>query len=160
MPWILTCFSCALSFSLAFLLFRLKRRGSGLYGSAAKAGEIVTDLDAILGRTVGVRFNGNIHRISPLSFEEFLLACNALAELDRLKTEKVVSVEEVRGAYSDLFGICCPSILKDSAFDKLTNQQIAILYNMVLEQIMGKAELEYQKKSQEMSEQKTPAVAT
>lgn len=140
---------CVFSFGVAWIL--RKRIAAAPTHLAAKT-EVVTDLDAILGRTVGVRFHGRVYRIPPLSFEEFLIATNALAELEKLGKERIVSIEQVRQAYVGLFQICCPEIVKDKNFSELTNQQFAALYKTIFEQLMGKPELDAQKKSQESRE--------
>lgn len=149
MSVLVTCmisFLCAaISFGLAWSL--IKFRGRSVLPLSRTQTDVVTDLDAIIGRTVGVRFHGRVHRIPPLSFEAFLSAVNALAELELLGKKKVVSIEEVRQGYIRLFQICCPSIVKDSDFSELNNQQMAALYKTVFEQIMGKPEMDAQKKS-------------
>lgn len=157
---ILVGLACGFSFGLAFALLR-RRIGSTLTLSTGKT-EVVTDLDAILSRTVGVRFSGRVYRIPPLSFEDFLKATNALAGLDLLAKEKVVSIEQIRQAYVSLFEICCPEILKSEKFSELTNQQMAALYKTILDQLVGKAEMESQKKSQQnadMSEKPRQSVS-
>lgn len=145
--FLICCICCAFSFGAAWVL--RKRVTAAVPTHTAAKTEVVTDLDAILGRTVGVRFNGRVYRIPPLSFQEFLMATNALAELEALGKERVVSIEQIRQAYIALFQVCCPEIVNDKKFSELTNQQFAALYKTIFEQLMGKPELDAQKKSQE-----------
>lgn len=108
--------------------------------------EIITDLDAILTRTVGFRFNGRIYQIKPLTLEQFALATNALAGIDLLRRETHIDSDQLIDAYANLFEVVCPEIGRKD-IQEMGVQRVAALYQLVVEIIVGKAEIEAQKKS-------------
>jgi hypothetical protein len=108
--------------------------------------QVVTDLDAILTRTVGFRFGGRVHKIPPMDVTQFMEAMNALATIDLLRQKKVVEAEELLAAYVSLFTIVCPTIRAED-IQSMNHHQIGALLNTIMELIMGKPELEHQKKS-------------
>lgn len=108
--------------------------------------EVVTDLDAVLVRTVSFRYQGKSHEIKPLSFENFLHVTNALAEIDLLRQKEVLTEDELINAYAKIFGLVCPSI-KRKHVENMSQTQVAALFNLVLSHIMGKPKFEEEKKS-------------
>jgi hypothetical protein len=108
--------------------------------------QVVTDLDALISKPVGFRFHGRIHIIPPLEVAEFLKATSAIAAIDELRTMEKLTEEDLVDRYSRCFAIVCPTVTKDLV-QKMSLQQIAALYNLVLEAIMGKAQVDLEKKS-------------
>lgn len=108
--------------------------------------EVVTDLDAIMTRTVGFKFEGRIHKIPPLPVESFLYATNALAKIESLRKKDKLTATELLKAYEELFAIMCPTITIEH-IKKMSHHQVGSLFNTILEIILGKAELTAQKKN-------------
>lgn len=108
--------------------------------------EVICDLDAILSKTVAFKYNGKIYEIPPLTFQEFIRATNALAEIDILRKKEGLDEAQVLSAYDKIFSIVCPSFDR-VILNTMGNQQIAALFNLVIEVIMGKATLEVEKKN-------------
>ncbi len=109
--------------------------------------EVVTDLDAILTREVAFRFQGRTYLIPPMPVSQFLQATGALAKCDLLRKKEEVSKDELLDAYHAVFQAVVKGGVKRDVLEKMSVQQIAALYNLVLEQIMGKAFLDGEKKS-------------
>lgn len=127
---------------LALKLKRLEGRVRSKVGT-----EVVADLDALLVKSVWFTFGGRAHKIPPLSNADFLKAMNALAELDLLRHQKrVKSIDELEAAYLGVFSVVCPTITKEDV-KEMSQQQVAALMLLVQETIMGKAQVDAEKKS-------------
>jgi hypothetical protein len=137
--------ACALV-ALALVFWAILRLWSQKTGRRSQGFEIVTDLDAILVKTVAFRFQGRTHVIPPVKNEEFFRAMNALARLDVLKKQDVISPEDLLEAYSDLFRITFPSITREY-LERMSPHQLGVLFNLVIECIMGKTHVDTEKKS-------------
>lgn len=118
--------------------------------------EVVSDLDALISKTVGFKFQDAIYGIKPLDMNEFLLVTNELAKLDALKTNKIKEVDQLLDGYQGLFDACL-----DKQIDVKTMRytQVTAVFNLILECMMGKAQLEMEKKSPnlEATSNKTPS---
>lgn len=118
-----------------------------------KDAEIIADFDALVTQPVYFSVLGTKHEIAPLDFETFLKAMNACAALDLLRVRTDVKDSELLKAYKNVFEVMCPSVLED--FHKLQHSQIAGIMNLVIEMVMGKAQVEAEKKSRQMNQVKT-----
>lgn len=109
---------------------------------------VVTNLDAIKGRTIGFRFNGKIHKIKPLPVEKYIEATAAMAAIGELIANKkrVRTEAELLDAYDAIFSVMCPSVSRADLED-MSVQQIGALYNTILQHVMGAEQFEAQKKS-------------
>lgn len=108
--------------------------------------EVVTDLDALLSKPVGFKFHGRIHIIAPLEVAEFLRATSAIASIEELRKAENPTEDELVDRYSNVFAVVCPTITK-AMVRTMSLQQIAALFSLVLETIMGKAQVEQEKKN-------------
>lgn len=140
---------CVLLVAALAWVFLPKARAAYLSRTAPDI-QVISDLDSILSRTVGFKYEGKIFEIPPLSLEMFLLAVQGLATLDHLKTKEDVGIDELKAAYLKLFGVVCPRVTM-KIVESMGHQQIAALLNLVIEVIMGKATLDLEKKSQPSS---------
>lgn len=106
--------------------------------------EVLSDLDELISRSVGFRFQGKLYEIKPLDLEEFFIVSNSLAKLDDLRTKKIKDEVTLLNAYQELFdGIVTPHL----DVKKMRYYQVAALFNLILECIMGKAQVDYEKKT-------------
>lgn len=112
--------------------------------------EVVSDLDSIVSKSVGFRFEGRIHEIKPLSVQEFIYAANALAACDdllaRSKKGERMTEDMLLDAYAGVFAVMTESIDRDCVA-RMTIAQVGALYSLVLECVMGKAVFHAEKKS-------------
>jgi hypothetical protein len=112
--------------------------------------EVITDLDAILTRTIAFQLNGKMYKVPPLTVERFTMAVNGLAMIDQLRLrdseEKKISEKELLDAYEVVFSSVCPSI-KRRDIEAMSQQQVAALFNTILAQIMGQKRFDSEKKS-------------
>lgn len=119
-----------------------------LSGPAAPEVSVVVDLDELTRRHVGFRWKGIIYQIPPLEFETFLRVMNQCAVLDELRTSKKLSEEQLTTAYFQLFvQMQITPAIKRQDIKTMHHTQIAALFNLIVEVIMGKAQVDYEKKS-------------
>jgi len=114
-------------------------------------GEIISDLDELLVREVDFRWNGKIYSISPLSMEEFTIFSNALARLELLKQGKIKSEDELARAYGDIFEAIVRPKIGYAQVKKMHYSQVVALYTKIIECVMGKTQVDYEKKSLKMA---------
>lgn len=108
--------------------------------------ECIADLDALVTETVQFFWRGRYHDIPPITTESFFKAMNALAELDILRNEKKVKdVEQLEQAYAAYFAIVCPSIGLNE-LQAMQHPQMGALMKLTQDAIIGKAQVEAQKK--------------
>lgn len=103
------------------------------------AASIVSDLDALIAEPISFRLHGEIHSINPISTIELLRFTNAFARLKVLnETSGTLSVDDLIGAYTEVISSVCPSITRKH-IESMTQSQIAALFQLVLDSVMGKA---------------------
>lgn len=107
--------------------------------------EVFCDLDELISRKVGFRFKGNVYNIQPLELRQFLAVANTLARLDDLRVKKSKDERGLLNAYQDLFD---KTVEPRIVVEDMHYVQVSALFNTVLECIMGKAQVDYEKKSQ------------
>jgi hypothetical protein len=136
--------------TLALTAFFFWTRTASRSGSHQGDSEVrvVSDLDAILTRTVAFTFNGRTHKIPPLALSDFLLLTEGMARIESLKTKMTLSEAEVLDAYEALFRPACPT-LRRREIDQMTVQQIGALHELIVKHVIGAKQFETEKKSPE-----------
>lgn len=98
----------------------------------------IVDLDAISRDPVPFRFEGKTHFISPISVEEFLRFTNANAAfIERLKSEKPLTSDELVESYAGVIGSVCPTI-EAAHIARMEQAQVAALYQLVIDTVTGR----------------------
>lgn len=119
--------------------------------------EVVSDLDRLISKPVGFRLLGRVHAIKPMSTEQFLVVSNELGKIDSLirrARESGVSSDYAVDRYFKLFSACIDTITKED-LNKMTYPQIAALFQLILNCVNGKAQVEEEKKN--LVQSQTPA---
>lgn len=101
----------------------------------------IADLDEIIAKPVPFRFNGRIHQLDPITTEDFLLFSNAQAELMRVMQDKEnpVSAKELAKKIHRVFHSVCKTINLEDV-ENMQQAQIAALYQLVLDMVMGQVD--------------------
>lgn len=107
---------------------------------------VVVDLDRMISRTVAFRFMGRIHKINPMTQENFLKVVNGLARLDALRTRKDITLDDARKEYANLFTKCIDSISYDDV-KMMTEAQISALLKQIIDCVTGTAHADPEKKN-------------
>jgi hypothetical protein len=105
----------------------------------------------MISKSIGFRLNGEVYEIRPIDVSTFFKVSNSLAKMDMLKSKEKIGQDELLNSYAEIFSLVCPEI-KREMLDNMTHGQIGALFNLILECIMGKAQVDAEKKSQEMKE--------
>jgi hypothetical protein len=120
---------------------------------------VVSDLDAIAGKEVAFKWRGRKYLIRPMTTEQFFNLSRQLVELDKLTHVKDDNGDALLGrwaaAYAKLFKIACPEITLNDVED-MTQAQIAALFNLILECVAGKAQVDIEKKKRELLNSQFP----
>ena len=114
-----------------------------LFSLKAKAAQptavIVSDLDALIAEPIAFRLQGEVHEIKPVSTVELLKFTNAFARLQALnESSGTLSVADLVDAYTQVISSVCPTITR-AHVEGMTQSQIAALFQLVIESVMGKA---------------------
>lgn len=99
--------------------------------------EQVADLDAMLSEPVAFKLHGKQHVIRPLDVEQFMKLTGALTDIYALQKQKDVTAETLVDTYYALMHECCSSITRED-IENMTQQQVAALFELVIETITGK----------------------
>jgi len=114
-------------------LFSLKQK---IQESSA---QVVSDLDALVAEPIAFRFKGKVHEIKPISTLELLKFTNAFAGLQELSGKSdTITVSELVEAYTQVISSVCPTITSDHVKD-MTQAQVAALFQLVMDSVVGKA---------------------
>lgn len=105
------------------------------YSEAAQ--NAVADLDAILTEPVSFKLHGKSHVINPLSVEKFMVLTAAIVDINELQKKSDITPSELIDKYYALMNGVCPSI-KRKDIEDMTQQQVAALYEIVMNTITGK----------------------
>lgn len=97
----------------------------------------VVDLDAILGETYYIKFQGKTHEILPVDVSAFLVLANGWAEVDRLRHTDKLTLDEIVNAYWGVINPVCPTISK-LMIKQATHAQVAALLTYVHECVNGR----------------------
>lgn len=105
-----------------------------------KRAMVVADLDKILTTTIAFNLHGKIRKIKPFTTEMFFKYTRDLGELMSVTQEKTTP-QELIDKYFNLFAdIVDPIERKD--IEDCTQQQIAALFDLVVNSVTGKAHQE------------------
>lgn len=115
-------------------LFNL-RTGKVLDGPEAA---IVSDLDAMVANPIAFRLHGKVHYLKPVTVKEFFAYANALAGLERLKSDEKLSDEQIVELYSQLIQSVCETVKADDV-KLMTHAQATALLQLVIDHITGRA---------------------
>lgn len=99
--------------------------------------EIVADLDALVTKSIRFRFLDRVHEIRPVTTGKLLEVYAAFHEIDLLSKRAEISADELMERYHQLFHSVCETIDLD-AVGKMTQQQSAALFGLILEAVTGK----------------------
>lgn len=154
--WIAVLATAAVALSLVALLL-VMRRGGGIIPSRASAPEVVSDLDALVSKPVGFRLHGRTHKIPPLKNLDFMRAVNAFAGVDLLRAKDQITDIELLEAYERVFAIMCPTVTRKQ-LEEMEQSQVAALFNLCCETVMGKAQVRAEKKTPKIVATRTQQV--
>lgn len=102
---------------------------------------LVSDLDAMVAKPVAFRLHGRIHEIKPISLEEFYKFANAWTTVLNWKDSDGISPKEYLKGLTELFQSVCDSITEDDVL-RLTQAQAGALFQLIIESVTGKAQVE------------------
>lgn len=115
---------------------------------------VVVDLDRMVSKSIGIRFNGTIHKIKPMTLDVLLRTINEIAVLDGLRKKENIPVEEIREGYARVFGRCSSTLAKASR--EMNDVQIALVLRQIVECITGKAYSEDAQKKNSLTQNLQP----
>lgn len=101
----------------------------------------VADLDAIVAREVPFRFQGKIHKLTPMSLEKFLTYTNAQASIMRNLNgdSKITTAKDLAQLYYDVISAMCSTISLDDVMN-MEQAQMAALYQLVIDMVTGQVD--------------------
>ena len=117
--------------------------------SPADNARIVTNLDRLVAEPVGVMLLGKRRIVKPITTEQFLKLSRELAAIDMLRMKaqtEPLDEKEVVEKYSELFKIAVEPFSGDD-MNKMTYPQMAALFQVILDCVGGKAQVEDEKKN-------------
>lgn len=123
---------------IALVLF--KKRGFLLERSGTAAGseaKLVSDLDRMLTESIAFRLHGKVHRINPITVEEFYKFTKAFSLVGGLKAEGISPAEAVT-LYHQVISSVAPTVSRKDIED-MTQSQVGALLQLVIEAVTGKA---------------------
>lgn len=121
-------------------LVLLKKRGFLLERSGTAAGseaKLVSDLDRMLTESIAFKLHGKVHRINPITVEEFYKFTKAFSLVGGLKAEGISPAEAVT-LYHEVISSVAPSVSRKDIED-MTQSQVGALLQLVIEAVTGKA---------------------
>lgn len=98
--------------------------------------EAVTDLDAIISEPIEFRLHGKIHRINPLTTEQFLKVTNEYVNIQSMQKMDSLDSQEVISRYHAFISVACASITRED-IEKMTQQQAGALLNLIIGLLTG-----------------------
>jgi len=107
--------------------------------------EMVSDLDAIIQKTITFRLLGRVHEIRPISTKSYLEYINALAAVIQLSDQDKVTPTELIQKYHALVSSVVDSISL-SDVESMTQAQVGALFQLIMDTITGKSHVEGEKK--------------
>lgn len=112
---------------------------------------MVADLDAILTKTISFKLFGKVHKIEPMSVEQFLEFTSAYARIFALREQESVTPQELVEAYGALvLSTGCQSVTKED-IGKMTQQQVAGLFQLMMDLHSGKLFADEKKSLEKMN---------
>lgn len=111
-----------------------------------ESGEIVRDLDAIVGKSIFFRLHGKMREIKPITTEAYLIYVNSLSLLYSMKDKDGLTTDELLNSYYSLVKSVCDDFTMDD-IKQMSQQQIGALFQLILDTITGTAHADVEKKS-------------
>jgi len=111
----------------------LLQRGSAA-GSEAK---LVSDLDRMIAESIAFKLHGKVHRINPITVEEFYRFTKAFSIVSGMKPDSL-SPAETLTMYHEVISSVAPTVTKKDIED-MTQAQVGALLQLVIEAVTGKA---------------------
>lgn len=108
--------------------------------------DVVRDLDAIISEPVFFKLHGKVREIRPISTAGYLKYVNSLAALYELKDKQTVSADELIDRYFELVSAVCDDFTRED-IEEMGQQQIGALFQLILDTISGKSQVEAEKKT-------------
>lgn len=108
-------------------------------GTQPQPAKIASDLDALVSEAIAFKIHGKVHTLNPVTVQEFLNFSYALTHAQSLQAQTVVSPEELIDVYFQVFASVCNTITKEDVKD-MTQAQIAALFQLIVDSIMGKVQ--------------------
>jgi hypothetical protein len=109
--------------------------------------KIITDLDALVSNSIGVKLGGKVYRINPVDTETFMKLSANLSAIQKIldKREKGEEIfdAEVYEVYTDFIQSVCPDITL-SVLKSCTLAQINALVVTITKHMMGGTQNEMQ----------------
>jgi hypothetical protein len=99
----------------------------------------VYDLDKIQTHTVVVRVLGKEFKIRPLTPAQFFEYMRAYSNFLALSQEEKISPEALRDGYFSVFSSAVEGLTKADV-DRMSQQQAAVLFGIILDSVTGKAQ--------------------
>jgi hypothetical protein len=109
------------------------------------APEVVSDLDALISAPVAFKFQDRTWKIKEIDTEQFLLLTENFARLDKLRTQKKITVEDLSKAYADLICDACPQMTPKVVMN-MTQAQVGALLQLIIDTVTGKDQAKQLKK--------------
>lgn len=102
---------------------------------------IIRDFDKLIAEPVAFKLHGRVHRVNPITVQEFWKFSEAMIELQRLSQTKDVKIGQLTEGYLLLFRSVCPSIdLSD--VEAMTQPQVAALLQFIVDTIKGASQID------------------
>lgn len=104
---------------------------------------VVVDLDAIVSNPIAFRWKGRAHEIRPITVKEYFNFTNAKIDFDQtISSDKSLGWESLAIKYYQIISSVCDSITVEDIKD-MQHAQVAALYQLVLDKILGISDPEY-----------------
>ena len=102
----------------------------------------IADLDALESQPIRFRFNKKIYTIKPIDTLTQFKVSNMFSRLGQFigDDEETLTGAKMISHYTDLFKTCCPEIERKDV-ETMSIQQLNALMTLILEHIMGKAQV-------------------
>lgn len=102
----------------------------------------ISDLDAIIVKSVPFRFKGKIHRLDPINLEDFLKFTSAQATLMTAMSnqELQLSAKDLAQKIFNVFSSVCSTLTLDDVL-AMEQVQVAALYQLVLDMVTGQVDM-------------------
>lgn len=132
-------------------IFKLKPARS----QAIDNNQMVADLDALIAKPIYFRWNGKAHEIKPISTKEFLVLTEKLNQMDQLRKQAEIPMDDLVDSYSDIISVVCDSIQRSDILS-MTQAQVSALFQLILDCMTGKAQVDIEKKKNQVISEKPP----
>ena len=119
--------------------------------------KIISDLDSLISRRIGVKFQGKVLEIEPVDTQSFIRIAQASFEFHKLLHDKEmnnveVTQDQIYRAYYKFISILCPSISMDE-IKSMKVQQLSALMQTIVAHISGKTAKDMQALAEDLSQE-------